>query len=196
MQLNKGIPVNVAGLNGTIFGGPYKQFEAYTRRLRGIKMAVEIHHPYDFKVDTEDFSIPKQEAMQQGIDFAIRTLKEGSDIYVGCMGGTGRTGLFMGCMAKAMADYLRKNDPDNLPPELKDPVKFVRLHYKAHAIETEGQQAFVRNYDSTPNVALMELLNAPKVVVKEKEVVKEVVKEVFLSPFDYLSRMLAAFIPK
>lgn len=172
--LTLGIPVNFGDCRGTIYGGPFRQYVPETRRLVGIKMAQEIDHPHDFKVDTEDFCVPTVYAMHQGIAFALKALFKGQDVYVGCMGGIGRTGLFMGCMAKVMRDY--QQTLDKVIRENHDPVRYVRLHFKPHAIETEEQMRFVAEFDTTLHVEWVKSQFMPKVV--EKEVVKEVVKEV------------------
>lgn len=174
MELSLGIPVIFGDRHGTVYGGPFRQYVPGTRRLVGIKMAVEIDHPHDFKVDTADFSVPTMDAMHQGIEFALLSLFKGKDVYVGCMGGIGRTGLFMGCMAKVMRDY--RQTLYKVQMEGHDPVKYVRHHFKPHAIETDEQQDFVRDFDTDPHVLWLQEQFRPKVV--EKEVFKTVFKEV------------------
>lgn len=194
MQLSKGIPVRFGTLKGTVFGGRFLNYEAGTRRLVGIKMAQEIDHPHDFKVDTPDFSVPSVADMQQGILYGLQALADGKDIYVGCMGGIGRTGLYMGCMAKLMKDFHNSKD-DEAGPMAMDPVKYVRTWYMSHAIETAAQQAYVQTFDTAPALAWLyerEEAYAPKTapapVIREVEVVKIV----YQSPIDWVAYQLNA----
>jgi hypothetical protein len=147
--LNKGIEVSMGALHGKVYGGRFYDYRE-TRRLVGVKMAEEIDHPHDFKVDTEDFSTPLVKDMQDGLIFGLKSIAEGKDVYTGCMGGIGRTGLYMACMAKVMhAYYLKKGEC--LPDEsLVDPVFYVRKWYNPHAVETAGQKKYVQDFDCTP----------------------------------------------
>lgn len=171
MDLNEGMHVELGRIKGMIFGGPFRKYVPGTRRLIGVKMAAEIDHPHEISIPTEDFSIPEFNDMEQGMVHAITYMAEGYDVYAGCMGGIGRTGLFMGCMAKLMKDM---GEP------VYDPVKYVRHHYKAHAIETQEQQDFVRTFDTTYLQEFVTTLNAPRVEIRE----------VVLSPWEWWLRFL------
>lgn len=203
MKLNKGIPIKMGQLHGMVFGGRFREYEPGTRRLVGIKMAEEIDHPHDFSVDTEDFSVPDEAQMQRGVTFALGQLAEGNDVYVGCMGGIGRTGLFMGCIAKVMQDFEEKTGDHpgiciGVDPATYDPVLFVRRHYIRHAIETDEQQAFVRGFDTAPVLEAYSLLMLSRQgplpePVREVEVQ---VKTVYLSPYDFfIDKMVRPFFP-
>ena len=160
MELKKPIFVVLGTIQGCIYGGPFRQHES-TRRLFSINMAKEISNPADFHIPTEDYSVPSVEDMQEGIVAALRALKEGNDIYVGCMGGIGRTGLFMGCFAKVMQDCAAAGLVPCLDPG--DPVLWVREKYKSHAIETTEQEEFVRGFPTDVVVAqLEEMLYVPQ----------------------------------
>jgi len=128
----KSMPLAIFG-GVVIFGGPYVE---KPQGLTGVKMAVEIDRPHDIAVDTADYSVPTQKAMQLGIMQAIDRLKKGESLYVGCWGGIGRTGLFMACLAKASG--------------AREPVQWVRDHYNAHAVETPQQMKFVDDFDAKP----------------------------------------------
>jgi len=66
----------------------------------------------------------------------LRAGLAGEKIYIGCMGGWGRTGLFMALLAKATG--------------ISDPVAFIREYYTPHAVETKEQQDYVANFDVSP----------------------------------------------
>lgn len=143
LSYERSIPVDLGVVSGHCFGGRFRDFDPTTRRLIGVKMAAEIDHPCHIDIPTQDFSIPDSNDMQEGMYMALLKMSKGNDIYVGCMGGIGRTGLFMGCLAKILIDY---HEGSYLG--FTDPVNMVRSLYKGHAIETDEQQAFVRGFDS------------------------------------------------
>lgn len=122
-----------------VTGGPYK--EADLMRFVGVKMAKEINLAADVNVPTVDFSVPKVADLTKGIREAVGYIVNGYPVYVGCMGGKGRTGLFMAILAKAWGIDL--------------PVKYVRANYYSHAVETEGQYEFVKNYKVPRDVVQM-----------------------------------------
>ena len=114
-------------------GGPFAKWNC---EGLGVKMAEEIEHNCSFAVDVADFSVPSGMAIDQlrlALEHAVVASVRGGRVYAGCMGGTGRTGLFYACLAKALGK--------------KDPVEFVRANYKPHAVETPEQRAFVENFD-------------------------------------------------
>lgn len=91
----------------------------------------------DLLIPIRDFDVPKH--TQSELDAALYMIGtaalEGQTVYIGCMGGWGRTGLVMALLIKAFGS-------DN-------PVEVVRAHYTAHAVETLPQQEYVANYDTT-----------------------------------------------
>jgi len=184
MKLTIGIPVHIGNIHGYVYGGPFKHYEVGTRRLVGVKMAEEIDHPHDISIPTEDFSVPSQRDMEQGLIKALASMNQGNDIYAGCMGGIGRTGLFMGCMARVQFHYA--GSPD-------DPVAFVRKHFKPHAIETREQQNFVRNFDTTKVIEYILALEEAKEVIKYVAKVEKV--EVVITPWMWFKRKLQSIAP-
>ena len=114
-----------------LYGGPYRK---KPEGMKGVKMAAEINAQCDVSVPTRDYCVPDPKELEQGIRKTILMLAKGEKVYVGCMGGVGRTGLFMAVLLKAMG--------------VKDPIKMVRECYSPHAVETEEQEAFVRDFDT------------------------------------------------
>lgn len=112
-----------------VYGGPYRNKPDY---MFGVKMAVEIQKPCDVSIPTKDFQVPSVFAVDEGLIDTLQAIRAGKDVYVGCMGGIGRTGLFLAIIAKAMG--------------IKDPVAYVRAHYYAHAVETDEQKQYVADY--------------------------------------------------
>ncbi len=118
------------GKHFLIYGGPYT---GKPKGMSGVKMAKEIRHPeVTIDIPTPDFSVPPVAMLDEGLRDAVALILKGDPVYVGCMAGRGRTGLFLAIVAKAFGEVT--------------PVEYVREHYYPHAVETSGQYSFVRNY--------------------------------------------------
>ena len=143
------MPLYLRGREPTIIhGGPYtkKPEEHY-----GVKMAVEINKPCDVDIPVEDFSRPNEAELIAGLLETVTLLHKGDKpLYVGCMGGTGRTGLFLAALVKAAQPrpYFRIfgglfwNASNG-----NRAIDYVRSNYKSHAIETAQQEDFIRYLD-------------------------------------------------
>lgn len=116
-----------------VVGGPFRDCPS---TMKGVKMAKEIQAECAVDIPTVDFQVPDRKLMYRGMHKAMDLLLAGEPLYVGCMGGKGRTGLFLAVMAKAFG--------------VKKPVEYVRANYYAHAVETEQQMKFVKQFTITP----------------------------------------------
>jgi protein-tyrosine phosphatase len=89
----------------------------------------------------QDFGLPHGELrlVVYELKRMVMLAREGFDIEVGCMGGHGRTGTMLACMATLCG----------VPPA--EAVAWVRTHYCAEAIETEEQEWFVLAFDAHVN---------------------------------------------
>jgi len=163
------ITVRFGTVHGTIFGGPFVKAPRGARRMVTVKMAKEISAPHDISIPTEDFNVPSMGDMNAGVLEALALMADGNDLYVGCWGGIGRTGLFMAVMAKIMFAYHQQQVA---------PVAFVREKYNQHAVETAQQMRFVDDYDVTGAIKLLEDLQRGRTKVVVKEVTKEVYRDV------------------
>ena len=128
------------GKHYTIFGGPYYDKINY-QHLHGVNMAEEIKRPATVEIPTQDFSVPNKAVLDKGLKEVVELLGRKKAMYVGCMGGRGRTGLFLAILAKAYG--------------VKEPVRYVRKNYYSHAVETSEQQSFVDNYEIPKEVVKM-----------------------------------------
>lgn len=81
-------------------------------------------------IDWADMRTPTfpEMARQQIIDAFIRACK-GETVEVGCIGGHGRTGTILACMAVLAGET--------------DPIQFIRNIYCERAVETSSQEVFV-----------------------------------------------------
>jgi len=156
MNLVRGVKFVVPGVDAMIYGGPFRKYREGTRRLVGVKMAVEIDHPHEISIPTEDYSVPDVLDLRGGMIEAIQEMRKGKDVYAGCMGGVGRTGLFMACMTKVAMTACPEEYEEDL-----DPVLYVRSNYNPHAVETQQQMRFVSTFDTSPILKYLQL-TAPK----------------------------------
>lgn len=126
------------GKSYTVIGGPS------TNRLPDaifVKMAAELPFPCEIDIPTEDFQTPDKHLLDAGLIAATRAIIQGRPLYVGCMAGRGRTGLFLAVLAKAF--------------DIENPVEYVRENYYSHAVETSSQYKFVSEYKIPAEVTKM-----------------------------------------
>ena len=129
-----GITLGLFGRELFIEGGPFvKRPKEY--RTFGVNMASEIDEPSDIHVPIVDFSIPTgffaRRRFVRAAALALRASLRGEDVYVGCWGGVGRTGMMFAAMAKICG--------------VKVPITHVRTQYDRHAVETLQQVEFISN---------------------------------------------------
>lgn len=123
------------GKHYTVFGGPYYDKPA---TMLGVKMAVEIQEACEVDIPTRDFKVPPVPVLLTGLEKALQLIASRQPLYVGCMGGKGRTGLFLAALAKLWGE--------------KDPVVYVRKHYYSHAVETPEQERYIRTLEFPPHL--------------------------------------------
>jgi hypothetical protein len=83
-------------------------------------------------IDWPDFGVPPDaEAVVGPLTTVLERARSGQDVEVGCIGGHGRTGTALACLA-VLTGY-----------PATDAVAWVRSAYCASAVETPGQEAFV-----------------------------------------------------
>ena len=119
-----------------------------------IKLAPELPHDADLTINIPDFGLPTVEDTRS----MVAAMERHEHVFMGCMGGIGRTGTMIGCVLQSYRARRRKTigykfnklfrrthktDPEFHPA---DPVKWVRKNFKGHAIETDEQEAFVRDF--------------------------------------------------
>lgn len=153
------MPFECGEVKAMIYGGPFNNAK-HDRRLVLVKMAKEIEKPCDIDIPTVDFSVPTRHDMDTGVLEAVKLIAQGNDIYVGCMGGIGRTGLFMGCMAKVMKDF---------GTPMGEVIPYVRREFKQHAIETQEQQDFVMAFDTSKAVGFLKSRQPEAAIVRDKK---------------------------
>ncbi len=131
------------GREFTVFGGPFRQcpLEIGEEEVVSLKLAPEIKAPCTFFLPIVDFSVPTTKQVDTVLPVIMDSILKGDVVYAGCMGGMGRTGLFLAVLAKAWG--------------IPEPVKYVRENYYAHAVETANQAKFVAEYQIPEEVTKM-----------------------------------------
>ena len=88
-------------------------------------------------VDWPDFGVPvDREALRTALLDVLGRARAGQRVEIGCLGGHGRTGTALACLAVLAGG------------SATDAVAWVRQHHCEHAVETPDQEAFVRGFAS------------------------------------------------
>jgi hypothetical protein len=101
----------------------------------GYKVVEVINYPIT------DMAAPANPAsFKKLVDWACNQLQSGKKIHAGCIGGHGRTGMFLVAVVAQMAGT-------------KDAIQFVRKHYCKKAVETDSQVEFMIQHYGVSKVA-------------------------------------------
>lgn len=139
---NGSIPLRIGRLiDTTVYGGPYRKVPDL---FWGVKMAEEIDFPHMVDIPTKDFSVPEVSVLKAGIVKALMAMINEENVYAGCMGGIGRTGIFLAALAKVQIEYRKAK---HRPGRGEDPVLYVRKHFIPHAVETAQQEKYIADLD-------------------------------------------------
>ena len=84
----------------------------------------------------QDFGVPDRDALTASLERLLARARSGDLVEVGCLGGHGRTGTALACLAVLTG----------APPDAA--VDWVRANYCPDAVETTEQRAFVESYGS------------------------------------------------
>lgn len=125
----------LAGHRISISGGP---FDAMPEGARGLCLeagAARVAEA-EWQLDVPDYGVPDEAALRAILAQMFEAMRAAPDdaYHIGCKAGIGRTGTVMACLA-IMAGAVEG-----------DPVAWLRAAYYQGAIETPGQEAFVRGF--------------------------------------------------
>jgi len=171
--MNGMIETKLLGRKVTVMGGPYRD---RPHEIRGVKLAQEIESTADVVLDIPDFGVPTNHQVDGALFQALKILTEDGVIYLGCMGGIGRTGMFMAILIKTIGIMNLEADRKTLWGRIKvffnqypstlengsmvyEPVEFVRDEYLSTAVETSEQYKFVSHYDPTEMLAIRDRID-------------------------------------
>lgn len=110
-------------------------FRDHLPRMYGIKLAPELPHAANYYLPIVDFSIPDPKEVLLLIDWIKNKTDEVCELYLGCNGGYGRTGLIAACILVAFEGM-----------DAHEAIKVVRETVHPHCIETDQQVYFVINF--------------------------------------------------
>lgn len=160
--MNGKLELKLNGNKVTVMGGPYLD---KPEGIRGVKLAQEIDAPADIILNVPDFGVPTLASLNTPIYEALEVLEQDGVIYVGCMGGIGRTGMFMALLVKTLGtmEYNRARAslwgrikmyfgkfPATLEiaKRISRPVEYVRENYLGHAVETSQQMRLISDFSA------------------------------------------------
>lgn len=130
-------------VNFRIFAGPFRNAPGRDPEFYRVCLQAE-NHKFQSAYEEEagerywpilDFDVPDIRVyglIESQLPELVIEATKNKFVYFGCMGGTGRTGLVLALIAKACGE--------------KDPVAYVREHYRPHAVETNDQKSYVAQY--------------------------------------------------
>jgi hypothetical protein len=88
-------------------------------------------------VDWPDFGVPTDgDALRVALLDLLHRARRGESVEIGCLGGHGRTGTALACLAVLTGTPARES------------VAWVRANYCKKAVETDEQEALVRKFSS------------------------------------------------
>ncbi|CAM6004391.1 unnamed protein product [Sphagnum balticum] len=131
-------PLKLGTIQWNLVGGGYSM---KPDNYYGIKLAAEINKDCVISIPTKDFSVPDTGRLIAGLYCGITLAQQQAPIWVGCMAGRGRTGLYFAALAKVMAKYQKLTKKK----VTIDPVAYTREHYYSHAVETAEQKKWVED---------------------------------------------------
>jgi hypothetical protein len=129
IALPSGRLIRGIGLRGPDLPGPDPEFGLYLLRSepRGV--------PWEYRwVNWPDYQLPADQDTTREAFAEAWQRSAAERVEVGCMGGLGRTGTALACIAVL----------DGVPPGAA--VEYVRRHYLPQAVETADQEGFVAGF--------------------------------------------------
>jgi hypothetical protein len=129
MPLPSGRLVRGRGLRRPLPAGPVPTF--------GVYLLGELPPVFDWEsrwLRWPDFRLPSDRGAARTLLTEVWERAEHERIELACLGGRGRTGTALACLAVL----------DGVPP--KQAVAYVRQHYAPHAVETPWQRRYVARF--------------------------------------------------
>lgn len=133
----KAVPIPLkSGKTGWIHAGPTREApKGYTLVRCALEIEVPGYLPY-YDVMTADFSPFPDMKLQAELPGILSALEAGDRLYVGCMGGTGRTGTLLALLVAQHPAFTGETA-----------IAYIRQVYKPGAVETSGQERQVKLFE-------------------------------------------------
>ena len=112
-----------------------------TPRQAVVRLCLQAEQPMTdahihFRLPIKDFDVPPIRDAALAIAWVVwQGIIRRKMVYIGCMGGTGRTGVLLALLARVTSS---EDGPDA--------IKYIRRVYRAGAVETKEQEQFVRSF--------------------------------------------------
>jgi hypothetical protein len=90
-------------------------------------------------LDWEDFGVPDPDELRTALEGLLARARTGDVVEIGCLGGHGRTGTAVACLA------VLAGTPS------AEAVAWVRAVYCEQAVETPDQESFVERFEPAPS---------------------------------------------
>jgi hypothetical protein len=117
--------------------GPYDRAEAPTF---GLYLDPRWRPPWDHvHLPWADYGVPDATELRVALEDVLARSRRGEHVEIGCLGGHGRTGTALACLAVLTGT----------PPG--EAVAWVRAAYCEEAVETDEQRAFVAAFHRNPD---------------------------------------------
>ncbi len=110
--------------------------------IPGIKLAPEILDVFDYSLAIEDYSTPTLAQTLLFIEWLNNKSEQVCELYLGCYGGYGRTGLIASVILVAFEGITAE-----------EAVERVRKNVHPNCVETPAQFQFVRDFDDVIKTA-------------------------------------------
>jgi protein-tyrosine phosphatase len=125
-----------------VWGGSFHDLPVFADV--SVNMAMEIKKPATIFIGTEDFGVPSEKQLKDGVYKVLTALLEDKSVYVGCMYGLGRTGTFLSALVKTTS---ATNKILGVKDGVENPVKYVRAKYRPFAVESMKQEQLIAGMD-------------------------------------------------
>lgn len=117
--------------------------DPYTRTTlpdRGLYFDARWDPPWPYRtVPWQDFGVPDPDLLARELRSVVEDVRAGQTVELGCLGGHGRTGTALACLAVLAGAPAR------------EAVAAIRRDYCARAVETRAQAAFVVDFADRVN---------------------------------------------
>lgn len=124
------VPIPLAsGKIGHIMAGPTREMPDGYQLVRCAKEIPVPGARIAFDVGTEDFSTFNETKLADNVPGILHALEAGERLYVGCMGGVGRTGTLLALLVAQNPFFTGQTA-----------IAYIRQVYVSHAVETAEQE--------------------------------------------------------
>jgi len=138
------IPISKSDRSLTLMAGPFRE---RVEGAYGMLLASELHElDHDFLLVCRDFGVPEMRDYESAISAIALETAVGNLVYIGCMGGIGRTGTVMAGLVRVLTDC-----------NGEEAVTWVRANYLGHAVETKAQRELVASFNADRVRRMLEL---------------------------------------